>query len=104
MTIQNIIEAIRRQDEHCGRLNIKTVTPCWDGAHLAIYDYAATQSGEDDWAGTTAAVVYEDGTCLTRDDWQDGQYPECPDDIEDYEWYDFEHGRRGVMFNGLPRV
>lgn len=99
--LKNIIKAISRQaaDYRIAVQDIITIEG--EEAYLVIYDFLDGLNGEV--LGRTAAVVYEDGTCFSRDDWQDGQYPTTPEDIEDYNWYDHEHGRYAVMFNGLPR-
>ena len=54
-------------------------------------------------SGTTAAVVYEDGTCFTCRDWQ-SHYPHSVGEADEYEWRDFANGKDGIVLNGLPRA
>lgn len=102
--LENIIAAISRQDTSCkiavSETNIIPIEG--EDAHLVIFDYLDREDGTI--LGRTAAVVYGDETCFSRDDWQDGQYPAAPEEIADYEWLDHESGRHAVMLNGLPRV
>ncbi len=102
MDSENIIAAISRQDTGC-KIAVKNIIPIEnEKAYLVIFDYLDRWDGEV--LGRTAAVVYEDETCFSRDDWQDGRYPDAPEGIEDYGWFDHEHARTCLMLDGLPRI
>ena len=102
MTLDKIIAAISRQDTDCRIAAQDIIAIEGEGAYLVIFDYLDRQDGEV--LGRTAAVVYEDGTCFSRDDWQDWQYPHTFEEIEDFEWYDHAHDLPGVVVNRLPRM
>lgn len=72
-----------------------------DGAVFCTFEWECPGSA---MSGTTAAVVYADGTCYTCRDWQSPNYPHIVDDIEEYDWRDFANGKDAIVLNGLPRV
>lgn len=53
-------------------------------------------------SGTSAFIVYEDGTLFHQDDWQGG-HPETAEEITDFEWLT-EDSKLAVMSDGLPRI
>lgn len=94
--------AVGGQDTECD-INIVKTQELTDGAgFLVVFEFFGKQDGRR--LGKTAAVVYHDGTCFTRDDWQGGGCPEDISQIEDFGWYDFENGRVGVVLDGAPRA
>lgn len=53
-------------------------------------------------SGTSAFIVYEDGTLFHQDDWQGG-HPETAEEITDFEWLT-EDFKLAVMSDGLPEI
>lgn len=50
----------------------------------------------------SCAVVYDDGTVFTLDDWQ-GAHPDAAADIPKFEWCDAKTDAPAIILNGLPR-
>lgn len=96
MTNDFIIGCLKRQDRNCFYDLLRVEEIKGEDAAFVEFDFR----GEN--AGTSAAVVYGDGTTFTLDDWQGGR-PESPEEIDEYKWRDLEHGADSVNLLGLPR-
>lgn len=96
MTNDFIISCLKRQDRDCGYDLLRVEEISGEDAVFVEFDFC----GEA--CGTSAAVVYADGTTFTLDDWQGGR-PESPEEIDEFDWIDREHGARGVNLLGIPR-
>lgn len=96
MTDNFIIGCLKRQDNNCDYDLLRVEEISGEDAVFVEFDFC----GEA--AGTSAAVVYGDGTTFTLSDWQGGR-PESPEEIDEFDWLDREHGAAGVNLLGLPR-
>lgn len=101
-TLDFLRSSIEEQDTECDINIVKTQELADDTGFLVIFEFLDKQ--DDRHLGETAAVVYHDGTCFTRSDWQDGCYPEDISQIENFDWYDLKNGQGGVILDGAPRV
>lgn len=95
MTNEFIIGCLKRQDSSCDYDLLRVEEIEGENAVFVEFDFRG------EVAGTSAAVVYGDGTTFTLYDWQGGR-PESPEEIDEYSWRDLEHGTYGVNL-GLPR-
>lgn len=96
MTYNFILTCLKRQDSRCYYELLRIEEISGENAAFVEFDFRGETSG------TSAAVVYGDGTTFTLDDWQ-GVRPESPEDVDEFDWVDLEHGARGVNLSGLPR-
>ena len=87
---------IERLQAICGeKINVEILKEFeLDGAAMYIFGFNG--------GGTAAAIVHEDGTLFHLHDWQ-GNCPQTPEEIEDFEWVS-ESGQSAVVLSGLPRL
>ena len=69
-----------------------------EGPALVIFDF------DGGVAGTTAAIIFEDGTIFTLCDWQSGDYPQSFDEIADFDWRVGVSEDKAIVLCGLPRM
>lgn len=101
MTKKELASIIEAQENNV-KVDVKYTYELYaDDAVFCTFDWESTTNS---MSGTTAAVVYENGTCFTCRDWQSPDYPHIVDDVDEYEWRDFANGIDGIVLNGLPRV
>lgn len=103
MTNDFIIGCLKRQAPECNYDLLKVEEIKNEHAAFVVFDYTDPDNG-DARLDTAAAVVYEEGVCLTINDWQGHEWPESVDEIENFRWRDFEHEINGLMVGGLPRL
>lgn len=68
-----------------------------DSATMYVVDWSCIEN-----SGTSAFIVYEDGTLFHQRDWQGG-HPETEEEIADFDWLT-EDCRPAVILGGLPRI
>lgn len=103
MTNDFIINCLKRQDSNCGYDLLDAEEIGGENAAFVVFDYTDPDNGGER-LDTAAAVVYEDGVCFTIRDWQAYEWPESVEEIEDFDWRDFEHDIDAIMVGGLPRL
>lgn len=103
MTNEFIIGCLKRQDSSCDYDLLRVEEIEGENATFVVFDYTDPDNGGAR-LDTAAAVLYKEGVCFTIRDWQGHSWPGSVEEIEDYDWRDFEHGIDGLMVGGLPRL